>query len=642
MDYKNLKKPGEKSKPNYTPANQDVRWWEAEGAQCAQRVWAALDTLNKAQSNRIRQLVSNARIYGNAGVFGAMGADASALSRLTSSSPIAARQATTPEVAGCIDTLDSRVGEEKPKPYFLTKGGDYRQQRKAERLTDFVEGVFYEEDVFAQPVFRDSAVFGDGLLHVYVDVAGRVRVERVLPTEIWVDEEECLYGEPRTLYRHKLADREVVASSWPKLKEEVMRAPPARDMGRMRPSTSDLVSVVECWRLGTLHEDGSLKGGKWGVCLAAETGGVMLEEPQEWPHEFFPFQRLQWCRRSVGYWSQSAVEQVQGDQMELNKLDYMLQRSFHLVGSPFWLLPVGAQIVKEHLSNEIGRGIMFAGGVEPKLVAPEPIHQAFFGYRESVVQRIRDRLGLTTMETTGKVDPGVQQMSGKALRERQVIQSARHAAIQAANTRFYIGLAKKIVALANEAAALGKLKPVRKPEGGEFATIDWKRDVKDVKTDEFVLECWPVSSLDGSPSEQLQTIEEFVQAGAFDMEEGFDLLGFPDMQRARGMKNAQRDLIRRNLDAIIDGEEYEMPEPTDDLALSHKLCIEYIQRYRLRGLEDEKLQLLQNYLAQVVGLTQQAQAQAAPPPGAAPGGPPAVPAPPPVSQLLPNAPGAQA
>jgi hypothetical protein len=370
----------------------------------------------------------------------------------------------------------------------------------------------------------------------------------------------------------------------------------------------------------------------------------MLEEPAEWPHPFFPFEKLAWCPRSVGYWSQSLVEQLQGDQLELNKLDWMLQRSHHLVGSPFWLLPVGSKIVKEHLSNEIGRAVTFAGGVEPKLVAPEPIAASYFTYRQSVVERMRDRAGLTTMETTGKIDPGVQEMSGKALRERQAIQSARHASIQAAATRFYIGLARKVVALANEAAASGKLRRVRKLGAQTFTAVDWKRDIGAVSTDDFVLKCWPVSSLDGTPSEQLQTIQEFVQAGAFDMDEGFRLLNFPDLQSARSSKTAQEDLIRSNLDAIIDDGEYAPPEPTDDLALSARLVLDYIQRYRLRGLEDEKLNLLHQYQQQVAGLQQVAAQAMAPPPGAAPapGAPQAVPAAPPVSQLLPNAPGAQA
>ncbi len=87
------------------------------------------------------------------------------------------------------------------------------------------------------------------------------------------------------------------------------------------------------------------------------------------------------------------------------------------------------------------------------------------------------------------------------------------------------------------------------------------------------------------------------------------------------------------LDRIVDEGEYAPPEPTDDLQLAQELCLEYIQRYRLLGLEDERLDMLRAFNAQVGGMLDMI-APAMPASGAMAALPEAAP----TSDLLPNMP----
>src|SRR5437899_6152655 len=81
-----------------------------------------------------------------------------------------------------IHNFRSYLAKNKPRPLFITAGGDYKIQRKAKKLTSFVEGVFFENEAYTLGVqaFRDACVLGDGIIHVYADAKGRVRFERVL------------------------------------------------------------------------------------------------------------------------------------------------------------------------------------------------------------------------------------------------------------------------------------------------------------------------------------------------------------------------------------------------------------------------------------------------------------------------------
>jgi hypothetical protein len=180
--------------------------------------------------------------------------------------------------------------------------------------------------------------------------------------------------------------------------------------------------------------------------------------------------------------------------------------------------------------------------------------------------------------------------------------------------------------------------PVRAPGEHGFATIDWKKDIKNTKADEFVMQCFPVSRLPRDPSGRLQTVQEYVQAGFMSSQRARRELDFPDLDSSESLATSQEDMAIKVLDGIIDDGEYTSPEPTDDLRLFKEMTLGYIQRYRLLGLEDEKLAMLRQFNAQLDTLTQASQ----PPPMAPDAGlaaPQARPDAPPVSDMLPNAPG---
>lgn len=634
MDYTDLqpKKSESKVKDERPNGNPNRDWWNKQGKACAESIKSTIDTLVQAQSARMRQQVINARLYGAQQATGIVGTTFSRA--MQSTAPSSTSRLTYNVVQENIDTLVARVGETKPRPYFLTNGGDYKQQRKAKKLNQFIEGSFYETKAYdvGLEAFRDGAIQADGFVFCY-GKGGKLHKERVWSSELWVDEAEAQYGFPRNMHRVKVADREVVLSLCESAEDKaaVKAANRAVEPGSSQ-SVSDMIWVAESWHLPTMNASGELVGGKRVLSI----NDHLLGEPEDWPYDFFPFARFSWCKRPMGYWSQSLSEQLQPTQMELNKNLYFIQRSMQLAGSFKLLLHNGSKVASESVNNEIGATIKWAGSVEPKYITVAPIDRVYFENAAVLIERARDLAGNSKMQTTASKPAG--ELSGKALRTLEDVASERHKSIQRANDNLYLQMAALDICLANEMSKAGDFKPVRVPGPTSFRTIDWKKDIEEVKTDSYVMQCFPVSRLPKDPAGRLQTIQEYIQAGFMTPRQGRRALDFPDLDTIESLANAQEDMISLTLDNIVDDGKYAPPEPTDDLTLAKEMCLEYIQKYRALGLEEEKLDMLRTFNTQCDAMLEKAQQQMM----AAQAAPQAVPAAPPVSELIPNAPGAAA
>lgn len=636
-DYTSGTKKGERPDPSQQSSSVDLnqrRWWKLKGSACANSIGGTVDFLQKAQAPRIRQQVINQSLYGNRRLTGAQGA---ARARLLAQNA-AAKQGliTYNAVQSIVDTATSKIGESKSRAYFLTSGGSYKQQRKAKNLNKYIEGVWYENrtnDLRPQQ-FRNCAIDGDGFIFAR-EKNGRIAHEVVSGLELWIDEEEAAYGKPRTMFRNMVVDREELAAAFPESHDVIMQVAAAKDSVKGQ-TVSDMLSTVEAWHIGSENEDGDMVGGFHAVALLGGQG-AMLVEPEDWAHPFFPFSRLPWCLppTGCGYWSQSLAEQLQGEQIELNKELQLVQKSMHLAGVLKILTPVGSKVVDEHINNEIGTVLKYTGDKAPQFFCPEPIHQSFFDNPNRIIERMYRKAGVSEMSASAKKAPGLN--AGVAIREFEDIESERHKTNQRQYDSSNLELADISIALSIEAAAAGRLKAVRVPGKQSFDKVDFSKDLKGLKRSEFTLHCYSVSRLPKDPAGQLETIQEYIQAGMISLRRGRKLLDFPDLDAEETLANAQETIIERNIEQIVDGEGYTPPEPTDDLPLSMEMVIESIQHYRALDLEEERLNHLRTYLSQVQDLMAVGLSAAAPQAGASPQ---AAPMPPPQSDLIPNAPGA--
>lgn len=619
IDYKSLT-----NGPQASDTNPGQAWWKLKKDELPAAIEALVSFLQTHQGQRQTQMIISSRLYGNQNVMGVNGLSysraASAVSQLKDRISYNVCQST-------VDTVVSKMAKNKPRPYFLTSGGDYKIQRKAKKLGKFVDGCFYENEMqkLGVEVFRDACVWGTGVLHVYPE-NGRVKAERVLASEIYVDEVEGFYGQPRQLHRVKNVDRQVLIDCYPSHAKKIAEANRATPESRSYDDVSDQLAVCESWHLPSGPEAND------GLHTIVIKGATLHSEPYE--KDFFPFAFFHWNKRLHGFFGQGLVEQIQNIQLEINKLLWVIQRSMHLAGSFKILLENGSKIVKEHLNNDIGTIITYTG-TPPQYVTPPIVAPEVYAHLMTLKNAAYEQAGISQLSAAAKKPDGLN--SGKALREFNDIESDRFMVIGQNYERLFLDVAKLMVDCAHEIYEEDKSFSVKVPGKKFIETIEWKE--VDMEEDEYVMQIFPVSSLPNEPAGRLQTIQEYAQAGFIGPREARRLLDFPDLEQIESLANSQEDYIHEVLEKIVEEGEYTAPEPYDNLDLCQELALQYYSDGKQNGLEEEKLDLLRTFVDQINLIKAKA---AAPAPSAAPQpAPQAVPEAPPVSDVLPNAPQGQ-
>jgi len=600
-----------------SPVAIDKRWWAMRSAedQC-NAVSGAIGFLQKHQSMRQTQLVTSARLYGNLSLIGINGLS---FTRQAATTPGGRDKVTYNVCQSTVDTITSKIAKNKPKPLFLTSGGDYKIQRKAKKLDKFVEGVFYENQAYAlgTEIFRDACIWGTGIVHVYKG-NGRVMAERVIPGEIFVDEVEAFYGKPRQLHRIKNVDRSVMIDMFPEKASLIRlckRASP-ESLGGYE-NISDVITVRESFHLrsGPDANDGK-------HIITIDNGRLFAED---WNRDDFPFVFFHWSKRLYGFWGQGLIEQIQNIQLEINKLLWLIQRSMHLAGSFKVLIENGSTIVKSHVNNDIG-SLVYYTGTPPQYVTPPIIPPEIYAHLERLKNQAFEQAGISQLSATSKKPDGLD--SGKALREYNDIESDRFMTTGQAWEKFFLDWAKQNVTAAKEIYEEEGSYEVQVPGKKFIESIDWK-DI-DLEDDQYVMKVYPVSSLPSDPAGRLQTVQEYAAAGYMSPRTARRLLDFPDLEQVETLYNSTEDYLHEVLERIVEEGEYTAPEPQDDLALAEELGLEYYAQGKCNGLEEEKLQLIRDFIDQTRLLVKKATT---PHPGAMP--PPAPGAMPPAPQGAP-------
>lgn len=604
------------------------QWWKVPKKDRAASIVACCKTISEGDSPRQTQYQISTRLFGNTNLLGLTGLSFSKVSAVASSIK---DRVTFNLCQSVVDTIVAKMAKNRPKPLFLTSGGNYKMVRKAKKLTKFCDGIFYENKAYelGPTILRDCEVFGDGIIHIF-NKYGRVHWERVVATELLVDTIETMYGHARQMHRIKAMDRGVVRDMFPGNNKVIDVAnSTSGDLTGMYVNVADLITVTESWRLPSGPDAGD------GLhCISLENG-ILFEE--KWEKNYFPFVFIKSSKRLFGFFGQGAVERLQSIQLEINKILWVIQRSMHLHGTYRVWIKTGSKLPKEHINNDIGA--VLVSDEKPEYLSSSFIPQEYFNHLQTLKQQGYNQEGVSELSAASRKPAGLD--SGKALREYNDIESDRFTILGQAYENFFLDAAKLSIAVAREIFEEEGEYKVTMPGKKFTETIDWK-DI-DLEEDEYVMKVFPVSSLPDDPAGRLQTIQEYMQAGILSIRQGRRLLDFPDLEAEETLDNAREEYLHTILEKMTDDGEYTVPEPEDDLVLANELTLEYYAVGKNQGLEEDRLDLLRRFRDQVGVLLQKAMPPSAP--GATPAGPAgnppqAVPTAPPVSNMLPNSPNA--
>lgn len=563
------------------------RWWKSPKNQSHENVFQYIEHLDLAQNYRSSDNLRYMRLYGD---YAMMGLDSYSYSRIETSHNVNHR-VTLNIVQSMIDTVVSKITKNKPKPTFLTDGGDWSLQQKAKKLTKFCEGIFHDVDIYKQATmaFQDAAVFGTGCIKIFTD-GPKLCAERVLIEEIKIDDSEAFYGKPTQIHQMKYIHKDVLREMFPDNATAIDQATDiAPTTGTNYSNAKDMIKVIESWHLPSAKD---AKDGKHTITIRNAT---LFEE--EYKKQYFPFVFFRWTERPIGFFGKGLAEQLQGIQLEINKILRTIQVSMHLTSIPKVFVEASSKVVTAHLNNKIG-GIIKYAGTKPSYESVGAIPPELFNHLDRLYNRAYEVAGISQLAARAEKPAGLD--SGKALREFSDIESERFLAVGKRFEDAFIQIAEIMLDQARDLYDdMGEL-AVRVKGENFIETIDWKE--VDMEEDKYMMQIFPTSALSNTPSGRLQDVQELLQAGFISREDGRKLLDFPDLKSTTNLDIADLENIERQIEKMIDKGSYEPPEPYQNLELAVKKVQQAYLMYRHKGAPEERLELLRNYIEDAQGL----------------------------------------
>jgi hypothetical protein len=598
------------------------KWWGVDPKSAFQHTFGVVQAIETNQNYRQIQNLKYARLYSNMELLGFYGT----LFSRTANSPVMSNRVTLNVIKACVDTAASKISKNKPRPMFLTSGGNFKQQRRAKQLTKYMDGAFEAANLYniAQLIFTDAGVMGTGAIKFYKDEANaRICAERVLIDEIIVDDAEGMYGHPRQLHQRKYIHREVLLDMFPKHKNMIMAATGGVKGENSSTTAADLIKVIESWHLPSGKDAGD---GKHLICI--ENCTLFSEDYKK---SYFPFVFYRWSPRLVGFFGAGLAEELIGIQVEINKLLRTIQLAQHQMAVPRVFVENSSMVNTSHLTNEISGIVKYTGTAPIFGVAPS-MSPEVYAHLENLYRKAFEITGVSQMSATSKKPSGLN--SGAALREYSDIESERFIVAGQRWEQMFMEAAEIIVDLSRDMFTDNKNLKV-KVKGSKFLeTIKWSE--VDMEDDQFVMRVFPTSILPSTPSGKLAMIQELMTSGFIEKAQAMSLLDFPDLQSFMNLQNAAIDDINMLLEKMIENGEYNSPEPYMNLKLAINMTQSAYLRAKTESVPEERLELLRTFMDDCNDILASAEQPSMPPPPEAVAT--GVPAAPPIGELLPTVP----
>src|SRR5574337_1402074 len=130
-----------------TANEMSFHWWDYKGDQLSASVFSLVRWIESNSRTRQLQNTAFSRFYANDEFMAINPMLQYGVAKSNFRQP---RYLTLNVIASCIDTVAAKTGKNRPRPQFMTEDGDYSLKRKANMLTQYLEGLFDIVDFYAK------------------------------------------------------------------------------------------------------------------------------------------------------------------------------------------------------------------------------------------------------------------------------------------------------------------------------------------------------------------------------------------------------------------------------------------------------------------------------------------------------------
>lgn len=583
------------------------KWWgrddpSEESETAYRKLWAVMDHIRKTQDYRKKAYLLQGAMYGGAVMNG------TAVDTYQRTTPRKNTLLSLNVTRNVVDSVVSRVAAKaKPHLSYVPNGADYEKQKDAKLLELGVEGVFYKTDMYDYTIagFRDACVFDIGWTRIEEDAdEEEVCARRYLPWEIPIDDGEARYGEIRSLYTSRYEDRDVLAY---RLRddeykcEKIQRLPIERDEDADYGYQQIALRVLkrEAWHLP------SGKGATDGRHVVAVANCTLVDEPWD-PRDWgpWPFASMVWSPSIIGtdprgrnYPGQGIVALGVGIQQEINRLVRQIQNGHHLV-TGHWLVDINSKVVASHINNDLSTILKYTG-VKPEYNAPAIIAPEVYQHLWNLVQRYYALAGVNEQTANAQKPAGLD--SGEAQR---VYADQQTETLLEKGVRYeaYVKQCGELTTCAARRLAKRGAYEVRTLGDDAYETINW---AELDEPDGYLLRVQPTSTLPGTLEGRLATANDMMKIGVFDVQDILEITQTGDLFATEQKKLASRRLVEKAVgEMLTEGTPYQ-PHSLLNLQEATLLATQMCNEAELKGVTQERLQLVRDFIVACQKMPQQ-------------------------------------
>jgi len=468
-----------------------------------------------------------------------------------------------------VDTFCSKITKHRPLPKVQTSMGNWKQQKKSKKTTQWVEGAMYQIRFFERwdPLWvRDSGIFGRGVLKVARRGRNRACIERVFPWEYLIDEWDARYGEPRNCYHIVTMDLgKALALYGKKQDDESDEECEERCDAIKRAATTDpkddwtwqgecdttvvRVRLAHAYHICDdidAHDDDDAHECN-GCHDTVILGGPRIErEPFDWPE--FPYEQLNYSDPIAGAIGMGLCEMLEGWQEAIDVGHSTLEECVRTVGGAIFLVDNNADLPAAKFMNGGVAVIKKRAGSQVQAITPAPVHPMLMQLEQQRPIDALSEFGFSQMSTQAQRPPGI--TSGVGLNMLDDIEDERRLPQGRQREAAIAGIARKLMLIAKDIAKDEGEMAVQVPMAKGLLPLKWS----EVSLDDFQLRVFPASWLPQTPAAKLEVLNFLFDREIIDRDEFRRLFGGPDYEWELDLVTADRLNVDEKLEAIYDAE----------------------------------------------------------------------------------------
>ena len=432
-------------------------------------------------------------------------------------------------IKSAIDTIVSKMANQKVRPYFTSVSGSYNVKQGVRKAQKFFDIWIDKEDVHNKitMAYRNACICNRGIL--FIDPTD-FHIEILPPWQVAVLNTEKGYGTPKAM----LIKQYRYPSSLLKKQSNVDYV------------TRKVLISLETKSIKEYIDD-------------------QLVSTKEYKADILPIVFLYYNKPVFGNRAPGLVEELDGIQTQLDLINAKLAAASELSPANTTYVIEGSNLKPGDISNRVGLvyGVKMPPGVNtPPVVnvTPAPFDPSWQSEREYLVKTAYEIVGVSQLSAQSKKPSGLE--SGAALQTMADIESDRFEVQLNHFIACYIDLVRTFI----------EIVPKEQKVLDGYGIIKWNEIKRD--SDTFDVQYSAASALSKEPSEKLKQVLQLSQQGLITPDMVSQYLDTPDLEDVYRGAQAAANACDKKIEAAVNSEDYDIPDYIDYQTLAKKIAIE--------------------------------------------------------------------